>query len=78
MPKDEIARIHQGEEVFGFLSQSRISAKNMRRLRVLMESDDAETARLARVVLDVATVAPQKMRRQARLALKRKNLLQKF
>jgi len=77
-PKDEIAHIDQCEEICGFLSQSRISTKNIRRLREMAASDHEETARLARIVLDVATVAPYKKRRTAKLALKRKDLLREL
>jgi hypothetical protein len=78
LPKEEREAIEQQDEIFGFLGQSNISAKNMARLRVLSSSSNAETAKLAQVALEVALVKPHKRRRIKFLAKTNRELLMKL
>ena len=41
-PKEEIAEIEQGQEIYNFLSQSHISKKNITRLNILKESENTK------------------------------------
>jgi hypothetical protein len=75
MPKAEREAIEQEEEIFGFMHQSHISAKNVQRLKVLQESANARIGNLAEIVLAVAAVTPFKRRRLKILAQKRAELL---
>lgn len=69
-PKAEQQRILATDEVQGFLQQSNISKKNIRRLGQLETIEDAEFQRLRTLVLKIAAVLPgsrkrwEKMRRQ--------------
>ena len=55
-------------EVHGFVwGQRNISTKNIKRLTKLVDSNNAEVAELAAVVLQIATVAPGRRRRLARI-----------
>ena len=74
-PAEEIEKIDQTEEIFGFVSQSNISLKNIKRLNVLIQSKDKEIANLANIVLEVAKVKPGKKRRLKVLARERRDLL---
>lgn len=76
MPKDEREAIEQGDEIFGFLKQSNISAKNIQRLKILAASQDPHIAELARIVLEVAAIKPGKKRRLKVLAWERRDLLE--
>jgi len=78
LPQEEREAIEQQDEIFGFLGQSNISAKNMARLRVLSSSSNAETAKLAQVALEVALVKPHKRRRIKFLAKTNRELLMKL
>lgn len=75
MPKADRQGIEQQDEIFGFLRQSRISARNMTRLGTLAISDNARTAELAGLVLEVAEATPFKKRRLKILARNRSDLL---
>jgi hypothetical protein len=77
-PKEEIDEIDQKEEIFGFLKQSHISAKNIGRLQILMTSENKEVAKLAGIVLDVVKVNPYKKRRLKVLARERRDLLEQL
>ena len=59
-PIEERRRILTTEEVHGFLNQSRISAKNIKRLEELVAIDEAEFQSLSSLVLQIATVRPGK------------------
>jgi hypothetical protein len=74
-PKAEREEIEQEEELFGYLRQSNISAKNIRRLRILVTSDNPRISELARIVLGVAEVRPGKRGRLKALARDRRDLL---
>ncbi len=78
MPKDRREIIENKDEIFGFLKQSHISAKNVSRLNVLRSSVDSEVSQLASIVLEVAEVVPYKKRRLAKLAHDRRDLLMKL
>ncbi len=78
IPKKDIKAIIQRDEIFGYLKQSHISGKNVKRLQELRESPDEQTAELAEIVLEVAEVKPYKRRRLKVLARKRPDLLQKL
>jgi hypothetical protein len=78
MPKEKRNEIEQGNEIFGYLRQSRISEKNISRLKILSASDNQKIADLANIVLDVARVKPYKKRRLKFLARERRDLLQKM
>jgi hypothetical protein len=77
-PEAERRAIEQRDEVFGFLCQSRISDRNVARLRVLAGSGDASVARLATLVLEVAEEAPYRRRRLRLLARERRDLLERL
>jgi len=75
MPKSNRDAIEQEEEIFNYLKQSHISAKNTVRLRTLAASDDPRIAELAAIVIEVAEVKPYKTRRLQLLARERRDLL---
>ena len=78
MPKEEREAVNNEFEIFGYLRQSRISEKNMSRLRLLAKSPNAKIAELAEIVLEVAEVKPYKKRRLKVLARDRRDLLHKL
>jgi hypothetical protein len=78
MPKEEREAIEQADEIFGFLTQSHISKKNLARLRILYESDNPRTTELADIVLQVALVKPYKKKRMSFLAQKHPELLSRM
>ena len=65
-------------EIFGYLKQSHISEKNVKRLKQLADSESDKIAKLANIVLEVADVKPYKRRRLKVLARERRDLLQKL
>jgi len=65
-------------EIFGYLKQSHISDKNVKRLKQLVDSESDKIAKLANIVLEVADVKPYKRRRLKVLARERRDLLQKL
>lgn len=65
-------------EIFGYLKQSHISDKNVKRLKQLVDSESDKIAKLANIVLEVADVKPYKRRRLKVLAKERRDLLQKL
>jgi len=75
MPKSNRDAIEQEEEIFNYLKQSHISAKNTARLRQLAASPDPRIAELAATVIEVAEVKPFKKRRLQVLARERRDLL---
>lgn len=78
MPREERDAVVQEDEIYGFLTQSHISAKNASRLKTLSSSANPTIAELASLVLEVARVTPQKKRRLQVLAKDRKDLLWKL
>ncbi len=77
-PKEEIDAIDQEEEIFGYLKQSHISTKNIGRLQKLATSKNAEIAKLAGIVFEVAKVKPYKKQRLKVLAKERRDLLEQL
>ena len=75
MPKANRDAIEQEEEIFNYLQQSHISAKNTARLRKLAASDNPRIAELAAIVTEVSEVKPFKKRRLQVLTRERRDLL---
>jgi succinylglutamate desuccinylase len=75
MPKPSRDAIEREEEIFDYLRQSHISAKNTARLRQLAASQDPRIAELAAIVIEVAQVKPFKRKRLQVLARERRDLL---
>ena len=63
LPKTQQALILATDEVWGFLEQTNISAKNIARLETLASIEDAAFQKLRMLVLDVARVRPRKRKR---------------
>jgi hypothetical protein len=78
MPVEKRNVIEQEDEIVGFLKQSHISSRNIKRLELLKTSPDPQIAELAVVALDVATIYPYKRRRLKNLARQRRDLLLKL
>jgi len=78
MPKERRDSIEQEQEIFGYMTQSHITDKNVERLRTLSLSTDSHIKDLAEVVLEVAIVKPHKARRLKVLAKERKDLIQRL
>ena len=68
MPREHRERIERLDELHGFLRQSTISQRNVKRLEILRDSTEAEVATLAKLILDVARVLPSKRSRWLELA----------
>jgi hypothetical protein len=77
-PKEERRRILATEEVYGFVMQSNISAKNIERLKELASIEDAEFRNLRTLVLEIATVLPRKRRRWKLLRLNHSKLYEQI
>ena len=78
MPVEKRNVIEQKDEIVGFLKQSHISSRNIKRLERLKTSPDPKVAELAVVALDVAKIYPYKRRRLKNLARQRRDLLLKL
>ena len=78
MPVEARQEIEQEDEIFGFLRQSHISDKNMKRLEVLKASPNAKISEYASIVFEVAKVKPFKRRRLKVLGEQRNDLLTKL
>jgi hypothetical protein len=77
-PKEEIEIIDQEQEIFRYLNQSNISAKNLSRLELLAKSQNQRIAELAEIVLEVGRIKPHKRRRLKFLASGHRELLLKL
>jgi hypothetical protein len=75
MPQPDRDAIEQEDEIFNYLKQSHISAKNMARLQTLATSFNPRIAELAVIVLAVAQIKPGKKGRLKVLGRERKDLL---
>lgn len=62
-PKAEQQRILANDEFYGFMLQSNISAKNIKRLAELASAGGAGFGRLRTLVLEVAIAQPRKRKR---------------
>ena len=78
MPKEEREAIEQKEEIFQYLRQSHISARNVARLKKLTESSNERIVEYAAIVLEIAEIKPYKRRRLKVLARTRRDLLEKL
>ncbi len=78
MPKEAREAVEHKDEIFGFMKQSHISAKNRARLKTFVSSPNPRIADLAAIVLEVAKVKPYKTRRLKVLAQNRRDLLGKL
>ncbi len=74
MPKSIRDAVEQEEEIFNYLQQAHISAKNTARLRKLAASSSSRIAELAAIVIEVAQVKSFKKRRPQVLARERRDL----
>ena len=77
-PKNEIDEIEISTEIMGYLGQSNISKKNIKRLNELIKIENDDISKMAEIVLEVATVKPHKKRRLKFLAKERPDLLKKL
>jgi hypothetical protein len=75
MPKPDRDAIEQEDEIFSYLKQSHISAKNTARLQTLAASCNPRISDLAVIVLEVAQIKPGKKGRLKVLGRERKDLL---
>jgi len=75
MPKANRDAIEQEEEIFNYLKQAHISAKNTARLKQLAVSNNPRIAEMAAIVIEVAQIKPFKKRRLQVLARERRDLL---
>ena len=78
MPAEKRQGIEQEDEIFAFLNQSHISARNVTRIKALTGSANPRVAELAGIVLEVARVKPYKRQRLKVLARTRRDLLEKL
>lgn len=78
LPKSERRAIEDRDDIFGFMSQSHISEKNVARLQQLAKSETPQVASLAAIVLEVARVTPYKRRRLKVLARNHRDLLRRL
>lgn len=67
MPRAERDRIERLDELHGFLQQSRISARNVARLKILAGHEDSKVGQLAALILEIARVLPDKRNRWLKL-----------
>jgi hypothetical protein len=63
LPREELGRIERLDELFRFLDQSNISAKNISRLETLKRDPNKEVRELAGLILEVALAKPHERRR---------------
>jgi hypothetical protein len=68
LPREKRDHIDHCNELFGFLGQSVISAKNIARLTTLAGKQDREVAELASLILEIARVLPGKRNRWLKLS----------
>ena len=74
LPLEDRNRIEHLDELFGFLQQSNISAKNINRLKTLERESKKDVRELATLLLEVARVKPGKRRRWSFLAEQHQDL----
>lgn len=78
LPPAQRERIEQEDELFGFIDQSNISAKNIQRLELFVQAADERVRELADVILQVARRYPRLRRRYVRLARENPELLRRL
>ncbi len=74
LPKNQKLEITTLSEIEGFLDQSHISRKNLRRLQVLSSMDNAKVQKLAAITLDIAHFALFKRKRVSLIKRQRPEL----
>ncbi|HNS49862.1 MAG TPA: hypothetical protein PKO09_01635 [Anaerolineae bacterium] len=75
LPKEERQAVEEEQEIWGYLSQSNISPRNLSRLKKLAASPNEEIAGIARLVLEIGRVHPKKKNWLRFLARERQDLL---
>ena len=78
LPKEEREEIECRAAIFNFLRQSRISGRNVLRLRDLAASSNENTAELAGIALEIAEIKPCKRKRLRDLASTRRDLIHRL
>lgn len=78
IPRAQREALKHEREILGFLEQSRISDKNIARLRTPVQSDNGRIADLAACVLAVAQAAPYRRRRIRILARQHRDVLKRM
>ena len=66
------------DEIRGFLEQSNISAKNLKRLALLAQSDDDEVREMASLVFDIGKAHPGRRKRYRTIKTKKPELWQRM
>jgi hypothetical protein len=74
LPREQRDCIERFDELHGFLDQSHISLKNIRRLEILSYHAHNDVCQLATLLLEVARITPYKRRRWKFLAQNHQNL----
>jgi hypothetical protein len=77
LPKEQQRLALWTDEVYGFLEQSNISAKNIQRLKELYSQPDNCLSDLAATVLEIAELYPRKKKRCSRLKSRHRQLFRK-
>ncbi|MGA2259984.1 MAG: hypothetical protein ABSH28_00960 [Acidobacteriota bacterium] len=78
LPREVRFRIETLDEIWGFLDQSNISPKNIRRLELLAQQDDPEVRKTASVVLEIGKAHPGRRKRYRRIRSGHPELWQKM
>lgn len=78
LPTQERVRLAVLDEIAGFLSQSNISTKNLKRLTSLSQWNDSEVGNLASLVLAIGRTHPRRRRRIPRIRAENPELWQKI
>lgn len=78
IPREQRDALLREREILGFLEQSRISPKNLIRLRALGRSENPRIADLACLVLEVGALTPYRRRRIRTLARERRDVLKRM
>jgi hypothetical protein len=77
MPREKRDRIERLDEFHGFLHQSNISGKNIKRIEVVAHHGDAEVTALAELVRDIGRSFPRKQKRWISMARQRPDLFER-
>ncbi|MCC5790156.1 MAG: hypothetical protein JJT75_11010 [Opitutales bacterium] len=67
LPVAELECLEIGDELFGFVSQSRISPKNKKRLNELLAHENSNIREIANLLIQVSRIAEGKKRRWKRI-----------
>lgn len=78
LPKEERQATEEEQEIWDYLRQSNISETNLARLGKLAASPNEEIAAMARLVLEIGRVHPQRRSRLRFLTRERKDLLDRL